>query len=149
MSLADLEAKIMQHLTVGPSSPLLRDSLGTGADAKRLYVIKYIGPKFLSDTLATDSLYASKTPGYTWGDAVYVAPLAYPRSTMMYGAAGVIGWLDAAAMTFYDAVDPSGIAFYQDWIRYFPPLYGQLTTTVHADHANSELRNKFRGRFGI
>ncbi len=52
-------------------------------------------------------------------------------------------------MTFYDAVDPTGIAYYQDWIRHFPALYTQLTTTVHANHANRELRNKFRSRFGI
>jgi hypothetical protein len=149
MPLADLEATITQHLTTGANNPRLGASLGTGVNANKLYVIKYTAPKFLSGILATKSLYASETPGYTWGDAVYVAPLSYPRSTMMYGAAGVVGWLDAGKLTCYDAVDPSGISYYQDWIRYFPPLYAQLTTTVHANHANRELRNKFRSRFGI
>lgn len=122
MSLGDLEAKITQHLAVGTSTPLPKGSLGTGTDANKLYVIKYTARKFVSDILTTQSLYASKTPGYTWEEAVYVAPLTFPRSNMMYGAAGIIGLLDAAQLTFFDAVDPSGIAYYQDWITYFPPL---------------------------
>jgi hypothetical protein len=149
MSLDDVEALIKQHLATGPSNAMLRASLETHADRSKLYVIKYTVPKFLSDILLTESLFASRTPGYTWGDAVYVAPLSSPRSTMMYGAAGVIGWLAAENMIFYDAVDSRGIEYYQEWITYFRPLYTQLTTTVHADHANQELRNKFRSRFGI
>lgn len=150
MSLADLEVKISSYLLAGSGGPLLQTSLGKDpADRHKLYVIKYTAPKFLSDILATRSLYASKEPGYTWGDAVYLAPIAYPRSTMMYGSAGVVGWLDTSGMTFFDAVDPVGIMYYQDWIRYFPALYTQLTTTIHADHANRELRNKFRSRFAI
>jgi hypothetical protein len=149
MSLAALEFRIQQHVHTGPADPILKASLGIGADANKLYVLKYTAPKYLSDILLTGSLYASNAPGYTWGDAVYVAPVACPRSTMMYGSAGVMGWLDATLMTFYDAVDPTGITLYQDWIRYFPALYSQLTTTVHANHANRELRNKFRSRFAI
>jgi hypothetical protein len=149
VSLSDLETNISQWLTRSGSSSLLKSSMGSGSEQHKIYVIKYTAAKFLSDILTTGSLYAANVPGYTWGDAVYVAPIAYPRSTMMYGQAGIVGSLDTTGMTFYDAVDPAGIAYYQDWIRHFPALYSQLTTTVHANHANRELRNRFRGRFGI
>lgn len=149
MSLADLEAQIQAYLSVGPGSPLLAGSMGSGAEANRLYVVKYVPPKYLADIQATSSLYASDTPGHTWGSAVYVAPLSWPRTTMMYGMAGVVGWLDAAGMVFYDALQPAGIAYYQQWITFLPSLYTQLTTTVHANEANRDLRNAFRTRFGI
>jgi hypothetical protein len=149
VSLSDLEANIAQWLTTGVSDSLLKSSLGKDADQYKLYVIKYTAAKFLSDILTSGSLFAANAPGYTWGDAVYVAPIAYPRSTMMYGQAGVVGSLDTIGKTFYNAVDPAGIAYYQEWIRHFPALYTQLTTTVHSNHANRELRNKFRSRFAI
>lgn len=149
MSLADLETEIRSYLSVGPVSPLLAGSLGTGAEANRLYVIKYVSPKYLADIQATSSLYASDAPARTWGDAIYVAPISWPLTTMMYGVAGVVGWLDAASMVFYDAINPAGISYYQQWITFFPSLYTQLTTTVHANEANRELRMLFRTRFGI
>jgi hypothetical protein len=151
MSLGSLESEIEQYLTVGDSPPLasLAGGAALSADPGKLHVIKYMPTKWLEDALQTRSLYASETPGYTWGDAVYVAPLQIPCSTMMYGPVGVVGWLDMTGLVFYDAVDVRGIAYYQEWIRHFPDLYTQLTTTVHSNEANREFRNRFRTRFGI
>ncbi len=148
MSLAEIEEMIRDHIAASAVTPWIQ---GTYQDdpAGKLYVIKYTSPQHLSEILRTGKLFASHKPEFTWGDAVYVAPLAHPLSTMMYGAAGVVGWVQPSTMNFYDATDPAGIGFYQQWITHFPVLYRLLTTTVHANKANRALRNKFRSRFGI
>ncbi len=150
MSLVDVEQQIDAMITSGPGHPLLAGSLGTGPDDDhQLYVIKYLAPRYLSDVLTTQRLFASSAAARTWGDAIYVAPIALPQTTMMYGAAGVVGKLDVSNVRFFDATDPVAIDLYQKWIGYFSSLFRQLTTTVHANEANRELRNKFRTRFSI
>ena len=39
---------------------MLKASFGAGDDSHKLYVIKYVPPKYLADIEATKSLYASK-----------------------------------------------------------------------------------------
>ena len=68
---------------------------------------------------------------------------------MMYGQVGVVGTYDATRARFFDASDPTGVALYQDWIVRQTRPYRELTTTVHANSANRELRNAFRTRFQI
>src|SRR5215216_613901 len=63
-----------------------------GADQK-VWVMKYFPPRFLEAFLKNRRLAISATPGFTWGDGVYVTPLSYPYSTMMYGRIGVMGWV--------------------------------------------------------
>src|ERR1700677_372210 len=104
MSFAELEQNIEAYITASASAPRIRQ-MHAGAETKgRLHVIKYLPSERLLDVLHTGKLFAAGKPGYTWGDAVYVAPLASPLSTMMYGMVGVVGWLDPAQLRFYDAV---------------------------------------------
>ena len=120
-----------------------------GVRKGNLLVLKYMPANRLSGALSRQMLYASKEPGYTWGDAVYVAPLRTPLSNMMYGDVAVIGKADFENMRVFDATEPHGILYYQQWIRHHTRLYRRLTTTIHADSANHELRNNFRTRFQI
>jgi hypothetical protein len=119
-------------------------------DGGKIWVLKFISPRFLSSFLRTKLLMISATPGFTWGDGVYVTPISNPYSTMMYGRVGVMGWLkqeDVAKV--YDASADPGIRLYQQWIQYSSFLFRQLTTTIHADLANRILRNSFRRSFAI
>lgn len=68
---------------------------------------------------------------------------------MMYGQVGVVGKYYRSSLRFFDACNTGGIDLYQEWIRYQTRAYRDLTTTVHADAANRELRNGFRSRFAI
>lgn len=149
MALDDLENDIRAHIAASSGSSLIRSCIETDSPGARLYVIQHCQPSRLPEILKSQRLFASDTPGFTWGDAIYVAPLNFPQTTMMYGAAGVIGWIDSSEMRFYNAVDSSGVTYYQQWITYQSEPYRQLTTTVHSNEANSFLRNAFRTRFGI
>lgn len=144
----DVEKEIRSYLAAFRGGKLA-SALLDPVQPDRLYIIKYTAAKFLNDILKTGCLFASSTPGYTWGDAVYVSPLSHPRSTMMYGAVGVVGWVDVSRWTIFDATDPSGIQLYQHWISFMPDLFNQLTTTIHSNQANQQLRNRFRSRFAI
>ena len=114
-----------------------------------LLVIKYLPASYLATTLATGQLYASERVGFTWGDAIYVAPLTSPRTTMMYGHVGVVGTYPTAAARMFNAGNSDGIRLYQEWIIHQTSAYTELTTTIHAPSANRDLRNAFRTRFQI
>ena len=115
----------------------------------RVWVIKYIPPRFLRNFEKSRSLAISATPGFTWGDGIYVAPLTSPYSTMMYGRAGVMGWLAwDQTRTAWDATGV-GVDLYLEWIQYFRGPYRWGATTLHADLANRVLRNAFRRKFAI
>jgi hypothetical protein len=119
-------------------------------ESDRIWVIKFIAPRFLTGFLKTRKFKISATPGFTWGDGVYVTPLANPYSTMMYGRAGIMGWAPwSNGMRAYDATQRRGIDLYQEWIRYIRGLYQLLTTSIHANLANRLLRNAFRRVFTI
>ena len=45
------------------------------------YVLKYIPPTRLASFMKNKRLYASDVAGYTWGDAVYVAPVESRNSS--------------------------------------------------------------------
>ncbi len=120
-----------------------------GVDANRLIVIKYLPASRLDDAIKQQHLYAAERAGFTWGDALYVAPVNFPRTTMMYGEVGVVGTYDTSSARMFDASDPTAISLYQEWITWQTPDYLELTTTVHADLANRTLRNEFRNRFQI
>jgi hypothetical protein len=125
-----------------PGSPFI--------DKQQVWVLKFISPRYLGSFLQSKLLAVSATPGFTWGDGVYVTPICNPYSTMMYGRAGILGKIDAAAVTnVFDACDDRGVGLYQEWIQYGTFLFRQLTTTIHANIANRILRNWFRRRFAI
>jgi hypothetical protein len=143
LSLARLEEKIRAHISSAAWPPGYRTE-----EDQKIYVVKYMPPKRVEDFHAAGKkLYASAVAGYTWGDGVYVAPLAEPFTTMMYGRAGVVGHIGVSHL--YDATQPHGRRLYQAWIRFHWRWYDLLTTTVQANDANRYLRNAFRTRFGI
>jgi hypothetical protein len=118
-------------------------------ETDRVWVLKYIAARFLKSFLSAKQMTVSATPGFTWGDGVYVTPLHHPYSTMMYGRAGVMGWLPwTHVQRAYDATG-RGIDLYLEWIQYFRGPYKCLATTLHANLANRALRNAFRRKFAI
>ena len=81
-----------------------RDFRSKYVETDRAWVLKYIPARFLKSFLSHRRMTVSATPGFTWGDGVYVTPLRHPYSTMMYGRAGVMGWLQwAPEQKAYDA----------------------------------------------
>jgi hypothetical protein len=145
VSIDDLERKIDQFISDSAKNKAIQP-LVAHAD---LQVIKYMPADYLADVLARDQLYASERAGFTWGDALYVAPLAFPFTTMMYGQVGVVGKYGIAGARLFNAADAVGVQLYQQWIVSQGTPYLELTTTVHANSANRELRNAFRTRFQI
>jgi hypothetical protein len=144
--LDDLEREIESYIET--SKPTVAEKVGQIGDSD-LLVIKYLSAARLTATLSSQTMYASEEPGYTWGDALYLAPLTIPLSAMMYGDVAVIGKMNFARMRVFDATSPRGIAYYQRWISYHDWLFMMLTTTVHANWANTKLRNNFRTKFQI
>ena len=94
-----------------------------GFDANRLIVIKYLPAIRLDDAIKQQHLYAAERAGFTWGDALYVAPVSFPRTTMMYGEVGVVGAYDTSTARTFDESDPAAIALYQEWITWQTPDY--------------------------
>ena len=115
----------------------------------RIWVLKYIPPRFLGSFRRDSRMMVSTSPGFTWGDGVYVVPLRFPYSSMMYGRIGIMGWVSAQSISVYDATGTEGIELYQEWIRSRAFLYRLLTTTIHSERVNRVLRNQFRMIFGI
>jgi hypothetical protein len=145
VELSELNKQIDQYIQESTANPALLALVEGG----KLEVIKYMSAKYLSDVLGRRMLYASERAGFTWGDAIYVAPLHYPRTTMMYGEAGVVGTYDTSKTRLFNATNAVGVGLYQQWIAHQPALFTELTTTVHANLANRDLRNQFRARFEI
>ena len=145
MTITNVEREIEQYVAESANSPALREMITD----EHPYVIKYLPPKHLATVLSRGELYASERAGFTWGDAIYVAPLSRPLSTMMYGQVGVVGTYLRNGRRFFDACNTRGVDLYQEWIRHQMRAYRDLTTTVHASAANRELRNAFRSRFAI
>jgi len=120
------------------------------AKSGRCWVLKFFSPQYLAQFMARPELVISTTPGFTWGDGVYVVPLDHVYSAMIYGRVGVMGWIGVAERRrVYDASEGQGLELYQEWIQYKPGLFRLLTTTVHSQEANRRLRNAFRKRFTI
>lgn len=119
------------------------------------HVIKYTaasyGGKYPpgSNAVATPGLFVSSSPGFTWGNGLYVSPIAFPVSTAIYGRCGVVAELpDVKGWRVFNATDPNSQALYIQWVQR-QPIYSMLTLTAHANWANHLLRNLFKSRFEI
>lgn len=143
--MADLEADIEEFILASQQHSDLQALI----ENESILLMKYIPAERLSDTLIQQHLYASERSGFTWGDAIYVTPAKYPKTTMMYGDVGVVGRWSTTNKRFFNAADMRGVDLYQRWIVTQPSPYRRLTTTVHADDANRTLRNDFRTFFQI
>ena len=142
MTLDELERDIRTHIDTGTAR-------FQAANQKTLWVVKYLAPKWLEKFMSSGKLGISATPGFTWGDGVYVTPLAHAYSNAMYGRAVILGFIDLGSQAKVYEADRSGIRLYQLWIQSRVRLYQQLTTTIHADVANRKLRNLFKKAFQI
>jgi hypothetical protein len=145
MNIAELEEEVENYVDQSGDVSALKSLIVSD----ELRVVKYIPAEYLANTLARGQLYASERAGFTWGDAIYVSPVAMPLTTMMYGEVGVVGTYPTEGTRFFDAINPVGLGLYQQWITTQTVPYRDLTTTVHANEANKELRNAFRSRFQI
>jgi hypothetical protein len=143
--IADVEREIDDYITACRQTREAQTLLAE----EPLCVIKYVPASYLTTILATGQLYASERAGFTWGDAIYAAPLKTPRTTMMYGHVGIVGTYPTAYCRIFDADNSTGIRLYQEWITHQTTAYRELTTTIHAPSANRDLRNAFRTRFQI
>ncbi|MDJ0708601.1 MAG: hypothetical protein QNJ46_35490 [Leptolyngbyaceae cyanobacterium MO_188.B28] len=119
----------------------------------KIWVLKFFPPKHLGSFFKNNNqIMISCSPGFTWGDGVYVTSIKHAYSAMFYGRVGVMGWIESKKITkVYDAGDPNhrGIELYQDWIMLKTSLFDELTTTIHSEIVNQQLRNEFRDEYGI
>jgi hypothetical protein len=91
----------------------------------------------------------SSTVGYTWGAGTYVAPLAYPTSSAIFGRLGVVAQFNPSGWKVFDAVDPKNQDLYLSW-TWRQPLFHRLSMlTKGSAFYNQELRNRFRSHFEI
>jgi hypothetical protein len=75
-----------------------------------IWVVKYIPSAYLTDFPSLSQMRISSTAGFTWGDAVYAASLKYPYSSMMYGRAGIVGYIELTdEIRVFRADEPEGI----------------------------------------
>jgi hypothetical protein len=119
------------------------------------YVIKYTNPRFggqyppAPNFVPSSGLYISSSPGFTWGAALYVCPVAYPISGGIYGRCGVVAELaPTRGWRIFNAIEPLVAALYVQWVQW-QPMFQMLTLTTHSQLANQLLRNAFRTRFRI
>jgi hypothetical protein len=147
-SLTDVEDDIKKWII--NSTNQFKDPSSSLVEEGEIWVLKFIPSRYLASFLRSKLLAISTTPGFTWGDGVYVTPLRNPYSTMMYGRVGIMGRIAAIDIDrVYDASNDTGIRLYQEWIQYSTFLFRQLTTTIHSNIANRVLRNCFRRQFKI
>ncbi len=135
-----------------------------------VWVIKYTKPKYLKNFFGNNNarlLNVSLGSNYTWGDALYVAPLyAAPHgnqdyraalTSAMFGRAGIVGYIPirdnqyTPLLKVFDASKdkPDGIKLYHEWIKRQSVLYDHLTTSMHAQQAKYYLAKFFRWTFDI
>ncbi|MFF7702749.1 hypothetical protein [Streptomyces lydicus] len=96
----------------------------------------------------TGRLHISGAPGFTWGDATYVTPLAFPISSAIFGRVGVVARFDPNDWLVYDATERILQELYMTWVG-FQPHRNQLMLTCHSQLANQFMRNFFRTAFQI
>jgi len=143
---ADIEAAIRTYPD-GKLAQIVKqsDPLGTGPLA-----IKYIPARYAA-TYGTPGgqLRISDTTGFTWGDGTYVAPLAYPVSSAIFGRIGVVAKFDPTGWRVFDATEQQNQDHYLAWAWQRPALARSVALTAQPDYYNQQLRNQFRARFNI
>ncbi|MCZ0990374.1 hypothetical protein [Streptomyces diastatochromogenes] len=118
-------------------------------DGKMPLAIKYTSAMYARGYRnGTGRLHISGTPGFTWGDGTYVAPLAFPISSAIFGRVGVVARFDPENWRVYDATDRISQDLYMQWVG-FQPRRNQLLLTCHSQLANQFMRNMFRTAFQI
>ena len=110
--------------------------------------IKYMHPKWAEKCMSAKRLGISINSAFTWGAGTYVAPLAYPLSSAIYGRCGIVSSFDPTDWQVFDATDRANQELYLRWARY--QRFSRLAQlTMHSAHYHHLLRNSFRTNFEI
>ena len=145
---------VERHITRYSTSRLRRLVDQVGAPL----AVKYVEPRWLREyPFPGDAghpggrLKISTSLGYTWGTATYVAPLAFPLSSAIYGRAGIVARFDPlepSEWRVFDATDPDAQESYLQWLER-QALFPLLALTVHSQLMNQLMRDAFRVAFNI
>jgi len=113
-------------------------------------VIKYMPAKWGSAYRKSgQQLKISETPGFTWGRATYVAPLAFPLSSGIFGRVGVVARPDGYRYwRTFDARDPYTAGLYVRWLQQ-QAKYRDIILTAHSAYLSQLYRDAFRQRYQI
>ena len=116
-------------------------------------VIKYIPPRF--STMyhrPAQKFHISDTPGFSWGRATYVTPLAFPVSTAIFGRVGIVAKFDPYTgrdgWHTFDVTDPDHELLYLRWLQ-TRQLYRRFALTAHSAYISQMLRDAFRLKYDI
>jgi hypothetical protein len=140
----NLDLEIRKAIVSFPDKIL---DIGTGMQPP--LVIKYIPTKFATVYHKPgQKLKISEAPGFTWGRATYVTPLAFPLSTGIFGRVGVISRFDYSRWRTFDATDKSNERLYLRWLQ-TRPLYREFVLTAQSAYISQLLRDAFRLNYEI
>ena len=113
--------------------------------------IKYVSAesaRFYQKRL-TGKFNISTSVGYTWGTGTYVAPLAFPTSSAIFGRLGVVAQFNPSGWRVFDALDPKNQNLYLSW-TWRQPLWHRLSMlSAGSAYYNQRLRDRFRSHFEI
>jgi hypothetical protein len=127
--------------------------LVTNTGSAHPLVIKYVSPASANAYYQPgQKLFISQTPGFTWGRATYVAPLAFPVSTAIFGRVGVIAKFEVSpgrqSWTVFNATVADHERLYLRWLQ-TRPLYRRFALTAHSGYISQILRDTFRLNYNI
>jgi hypothetical protein len=112
-------------------------------------VIKYIPARYAAVYRSPGGrLRISVTAGFTWGTGTYVAPLANPISSAIFGRVGVVAKFDPASWRVFDATQVRNQDHYLSWAAH-QILARQAALTAQSAYYNQQLRDQFRVAFDI
>jgi hypothetical protein len=138
-----------QAYPAGRLGQIVRESDPAGVNVP--LAIKYVSAesaKYYGKGLASQ-FNISTALGYTWGAGTYVAPLAYPTSSAIFGRLGVVAKFDPSGWKVFDAVEPRNQDLYLSWTWRQAQWYRPSMLTTGSARHNQRLRNRFRSYFKI
>jgi hypothetical protein len=144
-TIAEVESEVERHVIQYRKSRL--QALIERVDSTPL-AIKYVPSMRAAQYQTPAPLWISSTPALTWGTATYVAPLAYPLSSALYGRVGLVAPFDPTRWRVFDATSFGARDAYIQWTR-TQADYRSLLLTVHSTYANHAMRDRFKRQFGI
>jgi hypothetical protein len=135
------------------------DVLLTQTGTSPMLVIKYISPVYANAYHQPgQNLFISVTPGFTWGRATYVTPLAFPTSTAIFGRVGVVAGFNPNTgrrkgtgrrkWRTFDATVAKNERLYLRWLQ-TRALYRRFALTAHSGYIAQMLRDAFRRNYEI
>jgi hypothetical protein len=129
------------------------DVLLTKTGTAPMLVIKYISPAYANAYHQPgQNLFISVSPGFTWGRATYVTPLAFPTSTAIFGRVGIVAGFNPyyrhREWRTFDATVADNERLYLRWLQ-TRPLYRRFAVTAHSGYIAQMLRDAFRRNYEI